>query len=46
MDVDPSRKEYHLTDEDFEKVFDMDKKSYQSLPRWKQQELRRKNGLF
>ena len=45
-DVDPSRKEYHLTDKEFEEVFKMDKKMYESQPRWKRNDMRKKAELF
>lgn len=54
--VDPTHKEVpppallhfqaHLTDTDFEAVFQMSRSAYQALPSWKQTDAKRKAGLF
>ncbi|XP_022109337.1 advillin-like isoform X1 [Acanthaster planci] len=45
-DVDVSKKEYHLSAADFEKVFKMKFPDYVKLPGWKRNKLRKDNGLF
>ncbi|NXU82107.1 VILI protein, partial [Oreotrochilus melanogaster] len=44
--VDPSRKECHLSDRDFEAVFGMKRSAFGNLPLWKQQKLKKDKGLF
>ncbi|NXS59995.1 VILI protein, partial [Brachypteracias leptosomus] len=44
--VDPSRKEYHLSDQDFQAVFGMTRSAFGNLPLWKQQKLKKDKGLF
>ncbi|NXE78610.1 VILI protein, partial [Cochlearius cochlearius] len=44
--VDPSRKEDHLSDQDFKAVFGMDRSAFGKLPLWKQQKLKKDKGLF
>ncbi|XP_048808688.1 villin-1 isoform X1 [Lagopus muta] len=44
--VDPSRKENHLSDEDFMAVFGMTRSAFANLPLWKQQNLKKEKGLF
>ncbi|NXU99268.1 VILI protein, partial [Cettia cetti] len=44
--VDPSRKEDHLSDEDFQAVFGMKRSAFSNLPLWKQQKLKKDKGLF
>lgn len=44
--VDVTVKELYLTDDDFQAVFSMTKDAYQSLPRWKQINLKKQYGLF
>ncbi|KAM6078165.1 villin-1 isoform 2-T4 [Theristicus caerulescens] len=44
--VDPSRKEYHLSDKDFQAVFGMSRSAFGNLPLWKQQKLKKDKGLF
>ncbi|XP_064307411.1 villin-1 [Phalacrocorax carbo] len=44
--VDPSRKEYHLSDQDFQAVFGMSRSTFSNLPLWKQQKLKKDKGLF
>lgn len=45
-DVDPLRREFHLSDADFEKLFGMTKKKYLTLQPWKRTQLKKKVGLF
>ncbi|XP_025829482.1 advillin isoform X2 [Agrilus planipennis] len=45
-DVDLSRKELHLTHDDFVEIFRMNYDNFSSLPKWKQQELKKGVGLF
>uniref|UniRef100_A0A8C3TVG1 Villin-1 n=1 Tax=Catharus ustulatus TaxID=91951 RepID=A0A8C3TVG1_CATUS len=44
--VDPSRKEDHLSNEDFQAAFGMNRSAFNSLPLWKQQKLKKDKGLF
>ncbi|XP_045472263.1 advillin isoform X1 [Harmonia axyridis] len=44
--VDPLRKELHLTHDDFLSVFEMNYKDFQELPKWKQQEIKKRVKLF
>ncbi|NWX55907.1 VILI protein, partial [Promerops cafer] len=44
--VDPSRKEDHLSSEDFQAVFGMNRSAFSNLPLWKQQKLKKDKGLF
>ncbi|NXX83103.1 VILI protein, partial [Urocolius indicus] len=44
--VDPSRKECHLSDQDFQAVFGMTRSEFGKLPLWKQQKLKKDKGLF
>ncbi|NWW31076.1 VILI protein, partial [Panurus biarmicus] len=44
--VDPSRKEDHLSDQDFQAVFGMNRSAFSNLPLWKQQKLKKDKGLF
>ncbi|CAN0147689.1 unnamed protein product [Bubo scandiacus] len=44
--VDPTRKEYHLSDQDFQAVFAMSRSTFGNLPLWKQQKLKKDKGLF
>ncbi|NXX48497.1 VILI protein, partial [Tricholaema leucomelas] len=44
--VDPSRKEYHLSDQDFQTAFGMSRSAFGNLPLWKQQKLKKDKGLF
>ncbi|XP_036611078.1 villin-1 [Trichosurus vulpecula] len=44
--VDPSRKEVHLSGEDFIRVFGMSPNAFSALPLWKQQNLKKEKGLF
>lgn len=45
-DVDPARREQHLTDQDFETVFGMALGVYQKLPAWKRLQLKKLKSLF
>eukprot|EP00300_Choanocystis_sp_HF-7_P015692 c19141_g1_i3.p1 GENE.c19141_g1_i3~~c19141_g1_i3.p1 ORF type:complete len:804 (+),score=216.53 c19141_g1_i3:39-2450(+) len=44
--VDRATRELYLSDEEFHAVFKMDKAAWANLKQWKQQELKKKNGLF
>ncbi|XP_006261559.3 villin-1 [Alligator mississippiensis] len=44
--VDPSRKEEHLSDRDFQAVFGMSWGAFSLLPLWKRQKLKKDKGLF
>ncbi|XP_061189061.1 advillin-like isoform X1 [Saccostrea echinata] len=44
--VDPSCREIHLSNEDFEKIFKMKYSDFITKAPWKQQELKKKNKLF
>ncbi|XP_060118532.1 villin-1 [Heteronotia binoei] len=45
-DVNPSRKEDYLSEEDFITVFGVSRQDYATLPQWKQQALKKEKGLF
>ncbi|XP_045152839.1 villin-1 [Echinops telfairi] len=44
--VNPSRKEAHLSPEDFAEALGMTPAAFLALPRWKQQNLKKEKGLF
>lgn len=44
--VDVSRKEMHLTFDDFMSVFKMDPAEFEKLPSWRRQRLKQTAGLF
>eukprot|EP00300_Choanocystis_sp_HF-7_P015690 c19141_g1_i1.p1 GENE.c19141_g1_i1~~c19141_g1_i1.p1 ORF type:complete len:900 (+),score=261.42 c19141_g1_i1:37-2700(+) len=44
--IDPEQRELYLADDEFKKLFKMDKATYQQQKGWKQQELKKKLGLF
>uniref|UniRef100_A0AAY5F0Z8 HP domain-containing protein n=1 Tax=Electrophorus electricus TaxID=8005 RepID=A0AAY5F0Z8_ELEEL len=44
--VDPLRLEVYLSDEDFEKALEMKREEYETLPGWKQVNLKKAKGLF
>jgi len=43
---DPSHREQHLSDEEFQKVFDMSKADFAKLPQWKRDAAKKKHDLF
>lgn len=45
-DVDPSIKEAYLSEEEFQKVFEMTPHEFTKLPKWKQQALKKAKKLF
>jgi hypothetical protein len=45
-EIDPTQKELALTDEEFEKVFGMNKELFASLPGWKKTRLKKEAMLF
>jgi hypothetical protein len=45
-DVDPSMKEAYLTDDEFQKVFEMSVSEFSKMPRWRQQALKKAKKLF
>lgn len=45
-DVDPKRREYHLSEDEFEKVFNMSRSKYESLPGWKRILYKKQVKLF
>ncbi|XP_053142779.1 villin-1 isoform X2 [Hemicordylus capensis] len=45
-DVDPSRREEYLSEEDFLAVFAMSRQDFAALPKWKKQSLKKEKGLF
>lgn len=45
-EVDYTRREFHLTDQEFEKIFGMPKEKYQNFPQWRIDDLRKKHNLF
>ncbi|XP_074029921.1 villin like protein quail isoform X3 [Leptinotarsa decemlineata] len=44
--INPLNKELYLTHDDFVSIFSMSYKEFEKLPRWKQQEMKKKVGLF
>jgi hypothetical protein len=44
--VDPAAKEKHLSDADFQSIFNMTKPEFAALPKWKQETAKKKHGLF
>ncbi|KAG9476532.1 villin-like protein [Eleutherodactylus coqui] len=44
--VDPTQKEMYLSDGDFANIFGMPKAQFYQLPKWKQQNIKKQNGLF
>ncbi|TSU88978.1 Supervillin [Bagarius yarrelli] len=44
--VDPLRLEVYLSDQDFEKALEMKREEYETLPGWKQVNLKKAKGLF
>ncbi|XP_030632518.1 advillin [Chanos chanos] len=44
--VDPAHREKHLSDSDFQTIFEMPKDQFASLPQWKQWSLKKAKGLF
>ncbi|XP_029929646.1 supervillin isoform X3 [Myripristis murdjan] len=44
--VDPLRLELYLSNQDFEKALEMTREEYESLPGWKQVNLKKAKGLF
>ena len=44
--VEPTRKEEHLSEEDFMAAFKMDMGSFKALPGWKRTGLKKAAGLF
>jgi hypothetical protein len=44
--VDPSNKELHLSEEDFQKVFGMSIHDYRPLPQWKKNNLKKSVDMF
>lgn len=44
--VDPTRKEEHLSNEDFALVLGMSRTDFYSMPIWKQQNMKKAKGLF
>ncbi|KAG5854812.1 hypothetical protein ANANG_G00041730 [Anguilla anguilla] len=44
--VDPLRLEIYLSDQDFQRVLEMKREEFNSLPNWKQINLKKSKGLF
>ncbi|XP_026521317.1 villin-1 [Notechis scutatus] len=45
-DIDPSRKEQYLSEDDFFQIFGMSQRDFAALPSWKQMSLKKEKGLF
>jgi len=45
-DVDVAEKEKHLSEQDFESVFQMSKDSFDELPKWRRTSMKKEAGLF
>mmetsp|Transcript_29113 Transcript_29113/g.56286 ORF Transcript_29113/g.56286 Transcript_29113/m.56286 type:complete len:378 (-) Transcript_29113:96-1229(-) len=46
LGVQPSAREFYLTDDEFERLFEMDRHDYIKLPKWKRIALKKKHNLF
>jgi len=46
INMDTSRKEAYLADDEFLKIFKMDREKFAALPKWKQTDEKKKNKLF
>jgi hypothetical protein len=46
IDMDKMNLEKYLSDEDFQKTFNMDKASFAKMPKWKRDREKKKHGLF
>ncbi|XP_006512124.1 villin-like protein isoform X2 [Mus musculus] len=44
--VDPARKEFYLSDSDFQDIFGKSKEEFYSMAKWKQQQAKKKLGFF
>lgn len=44
--VDPTRKEEYLSDKDFESIFGTSRYKYNSMPEWKQKNMKKAKGFF
>ncbi|CAB1459286.1 unnamed protein product [Pleuronectes platessa] len=44
--VDPTKKEKHLSDSDFDSVFGISKDDFAQLPQWKQLKMKKEKGMF
>jgi hypothetical protein len=44
--VDPAKREFYLSDKEFQETFNMSKDEFYQLKKWRQVELKKKNGLF
>uniref|UniRef100_A0A8D0G2V4 Villin like n=1 Tax=Sphenodon punctatus TaxID=8508 RepID=A0A8D0G2V4_SPHPU len=44
--VDPTKKEYYLSDADFYDIFGRSKDEFYQMPKWKQQNEKKEHGLF
>nr|XP_013011895.1 villin-like protein isoform X2 [Cavia porcellus] len=44
--VDPTRKEFYLSDSDFQDIFGKSKEEFYSMAKWKQQQEKKKLGFF
>ena len=45
-DVDVTKKEHSLREADFEKVFNLSQQEFFKLPKWKQNEAKKKTPLY
>lgn len=44
--VDPARREFYLSDSDFQDIFGRSKEEFYSMAKWKQQQEKKKLGFF
>jgi len=44
--IDRDNRERYLSDDDFQKLFQMDKATFDGLPPWKKKRMKSKLGLF
>ena len=45
-DVDPTCKESYLNEEDFQRIFQMDKEAFEAIPQWRKVQLKKAAKLF
>ena len=44
--VNPKKKEYYLTEEDFKAIFGMTYEAWEGLKEWKRKDFKKKQGIF
>jgi len=46
LDLNPTAREFFLSDDDFRSLFEIDREAYARLPKWKRVALKKKHSLF